>query len=187
MLAVAPSRHHRRPHPRNRAQSRGHARVSRKSQFPRLNTRVSGRRYYSPANGRFLGRDPIKEKGGLNLYGFVINNPINLWEYLGMETEGETRYYIGVLMIWHNDGPYGPGWYANEPVWGGTEGGFKFFPTWGSIQVEVLRPLPSLGKSTYQSELAWLSQEGTSKECHLGTFTKAIAFSAILMTSMDQA
>src|SRR5262249_44385185 len=27
-----------------------------------------GHRYYSPSQGRFLGRDPIEEKGGLNLY-----------------------------------------------------------------------------------------------------------------------
>lgn len=43
-----------------------------------------GRRYYSPSQGRFLGRDPKKEKGGLHLYAFVTNNPINLWDYLGM-------------------------------------------------------------------------------------------------------
>ena len=43
-----------------------------------------GRRYYDPHNGRFLGRDPISEAGGLNLYAFVLNNPINAWDYLGM-------------------------------------------------------------------------------------------------------
>jgi hypothetical protein len=32
-----------------------------------------------------LGRDPKQEGGGLNLYGFVLNNPINAWDYLGME------------------------------------------------------------------------------------------------------
>jgi hypothetical protein len=46
---------------------------------------VSGRRYYSPSQGRFLGRDPIEESGGLNLYGFVLNDPVNLWDYLGMD------------------------------------------------------------------------------------------------------
>jgi len=44
-----------------------------------------GRRYYSPSQGRFLGRDPIEEKGGLNLYGFVSNDPIDHWDLLGME------------------------------------------------------------------------------------------------------
>ena len=44
-----------------------------------------GRRYYCPSQGRFLGRDPIDERGGLNLFGFVGNNPVNRWDYLGME------------------------------------------------------------------------------------------------------
>lgn len=43
-----------------------------------------GRRYYNSAQGRFLGRDPIKEKGGLNLYGFCGNDSVNRWDYLGM-------------------------------------------------------------------------------------------------------
>jgi hypothetical protein len=46
---------------------------------------VSGRRYYSPSQGRFLGRDPIEESGGINLYGFCGNNAINRWDLLGME------------------------------------------------------------------------------------------------------
>ena len=43
-----------------------------------------GFRYYQPGLGRWLGRDPIEEKGGLNLYGFVRNNPVNSWDLLGM-------------------------------------------------------------------------------------------------------
>lgn len=43
-----------------------------------------GRRYYDPANGRFINRDPIGEQGGLNLYGFVGNDPVNRVDYLGM-------------------------------------------------------------------------------------------------------
>jgi RHS repeat-associated protein len=42
-----------------------------------------GRRFYDPKNGRFIGRDPISEGGGLNLHGFVQNNPVNGWDYLG--------------------------------------------------------------------------------------------------------
>ncbi len=50
---------------------------------------VSGRRYYSPSQGRFLGRDTIEEQGGLNLYGFVRNDGVNKWDVLGMgEMEG---------------------------------------------------------------------------------------------------
>jgi len=33
---------------------------------------------------RWLNRDPIGEEGGLNEYGFVSNDPVNKWDYLGM-------------------------------------------------------------------------------------------------------
>jgi hypothetical protein len=40
-------------------------------------------RYYNPINGKWLSRDPIAEKGGLNLYAFVGNNGVNGWDALG--------------------------------------------------------------------------------------------------------
>ena len=43
-----------------------------------------GYRYYSPALGRWLSRDPIEEQGGLNLYAFVNNDPVNKWDKLGL-------------------------------------------------------------------------------------------------------
>jgi RHS repeat-associated protein len=43
-----------------------------------------GHRYYSPTLGRFINKDPIEEQGGLNLYGFVGNNSVNKWDYLGL-------------------------------------------------------------------------------------------------------
>lgn len=42
-----------------------------------------GHRYYSPSQGRFLGRDPIEEKGGLHLYAFCLNDAINGYDVLG--------------------------------------------------------------------------------------------------------
>ena len=46
-----------------------------------------GFRYYSPSLGRFLNRDPIGEEGGTNLYAFVENDPVNGWDYLGLDDE----------------------------------------------------------------------------------------------------
>jgi RHS repeat-associated protein len=37
----------------------------------------------NPLDGRFISRDPIGEQGGLNLYGFVGNDPVNRTDYLG--------------------------------------------------------------------------------------------------------
>jgi RHS repeat-associated protein len=43
-----------------------------------------GYRYYSAEMGRWLNRDPAGEQAGYNLYVFVLNNPINGTDYLGM-------------------------------------------------------------------------------------------------------
>jgi hypothetical protein len=39
--------------------------------------------YFDPTIGRWASRDPIEEKGGLNLYGFVANDPVNHFDRLG--------------------------------------------------------------------------------------------------------
>jgi hypothetical protein len=36
--------------------------------------------------GRRPSRDPIEERGGINLYGFVVNDGVNWWDYLGLAT-----------------------------------------------------------------------------------------------------
>ena len=51
-----------------------------------------GQRYYDAGKGRFVGRDPIEEQGGLNLYGFCGNNGVNRWDYLGMNPVYEYGY-----------------------------------------------------------------------------------------------
>jgi RHS repeat-associated protein len=43
-----------------------------------------GYRYYSPELGRWPSRDPIGERGGINLYGMVGNDAVNRWDYLGL-------------------------------------------------------------------------------------------------------
>ncbi|GBC63464.1 hypothetical protein DENIS_4458 [Desulfonema ishimotonii] len=55
-----------------------------------------GFRYYSAELGRWISRDPIGEKGGLNLYRVVGNNSVNTFDILGMwkatkESRGEKR------------------------------------------------------------------------------------------------
>ena len=42
-----------------------------------------GYRCYYPALGRWTSRDPIDEVGGPNLYGFVNNDGVNSWDFLG--------------------------------------------------------------------------------------------------------
>jgi RHS repeat-associated protein len=61
-------------------------------------------RVYNPANGKWLNRDPIAERGGINLYGYVASNPIDKVDSKGLfsdplgfnitPSEAESLYYI---------------------------------------------------------------------------------------------
>ncbi len=42
-----------------------------------------GKRWYDSRHGRFINRDPIGERGGINLYAFGANNPLGGYEFLG--------------------------------------------------------------------------------------------------------
>ena len=42
-------------------------------------------RYYSPGLGRFISQDPIGFAGGLNLYAYCGNDPINFTDPLGLD------------------------------------------------------------------------------------------------------
>ena len=52
-----------------------------------------GYRHYDPVTGRWPSRDPIGERGGINLYGMVGNDALNNSDYLGLRklTEKERR------------------------------------------------------------------------------------------------
>ncbi|MDB4673550.1 hypothetical protein OAF27_01935 [Verrucomicrobiales bacterium] len=43
-----------------------------------------GFRYYRADTGRWLSRDPIGERGGVNLYSFVSNDPIGSTDFIGL-------------------------------------------------------------------------------------------------------
>jgi RHS repeat-associated protein len=45
------------------------------------------RRYYDPMTGRYFTPDPIGLRGGINLFSYVLNNPINHKDYFGLECE----------------------------------------------------------------------------------------------------
>jgi RHS repeat-associated protein len=47
-----------------------------------------GYRFYGPLTQRWPNRDPIGERGGLNLYGFVVNNPLTRFDALGLQWPG---------------------------------------------------------------------------------------------------
>ena len=46
-------------------------------------------RYYDPQQGRFVTRDPIGYRGGLNLYSFTLYNPVNEHDPSGLSPGGD--------------------------------------------------------------------------------------------------
>ena len=52
-----------------------------------------GYRYYSPRLGRWISRDPIGEKGGLNLCVFALNGPTNHVDALGFQALPPDSWY----------------------------------------------------------------------------------------------
>jgi RHS repeat-associated protein len=48
-----------------------------------------GYRYYDPVNGKWTSRDPIQEKGGVNLYSFSQNCSVCLYDILGLDPGGQ--------------------------------------------------------------------------------------------------
>ena len=60
-------------------------RFSSKEMDARTGQYYYGYRWYDPNLQRWLNRNPIQEAGGINLYGFVGNNPIHKVDRLGLQ------------------------------------------------------------------------------------------------------
>ena len=63
-------------------------------------------RYYDPATGRYISPDPIGLDGGLNLYAYVGNDPVNL-----VDPEGLWNWGFGGVF-----GPVNIGWQSDQPT-----------------------------------------------------------------------
>lgn len=61
-----------------------------------------GARFYIPKLGRFLTRDPIGHAGGLNLYAYCNNNPMNSVDPDGSQERGvgEPGFWEGLIPFW---------------------------------------------------------------------------------------
>ena len=58
-----------------------------------------GYRYYDPKTGRWPSRDPIEEKGGVNLYAFVGNNSVSRWDRLGQLALDQNTTIAGCIPL----------------------------------------------------------------------------------------
>jgi len=59
-----------------------------------------GYRYYDSGVGSWFSRDPVEEGGGLNIYDFLANNPLNEYDLFGMKIMGCIDSYLsGTLKL----------------------------------------------------------------------------------------
>lgn len=83
-------------------------RFSSKEQHAASGLYYYGYRFYEPSLQRWVNRDPIGERGGLNLYTFVGNTPLQLldpyglWTYLIIDTEGFLDTFGHVAIVTTN-------------------------------------------------------------------------------------
>jgi len=64
-----------------------------------------GYRYYSTELGRWINRDPIGIKGGLNPYGFVGNGSVDRFDLWGLAqqcTLATDYHHVGIMAILHH-------------------------------------------------------------------------------------
>ena len=52
-------------------------------------------RGYNPAVGRWISKDPIGEEGGINLYAYVLDDPINFSDPFGLDRAGDGVPTVG--------------------------------------------------------------------------------------------
>jgi len=74
-------------------------------------------RSYIPELGRWLCRDPMQEKGGVNLYAFCGNSPVNFVDPLGLEWFGDgTAGIVGREDSWVEPGEGNLGGWLEEHI-----------------------------------------------------------------------
>jgi RHS repeat-associated protein len=72
-----------------------------------------GYRFYDPATQRWLNRDPIGEEGGINLYGYVRNDPIRYVDRDG-RIPVDTVWDVGSMI--YDVGKIGVGYVTGNPA-----------------------------------------------------------------------
>ena len=98
--AILPPSRPRPPRPRNPSKAMASNGLRRKSSRAKtVHVTDYTYRYYDTLTGRWPSRDPIGERGGVNLYGFVRNRVVNSIDHTG-RMEIFSMYFCSVEAEW---------------------------------------------------------------------------------------
>jgi len=115
-----------------------------------------GHRYYSPSLGRFINRDPIGEQGGINLYAFVGNDPVNSIDVLGLLPIVELPPYVVSEDRYPNFGDFffrgGFDRYFGDRVIGGGGGPIEIPPMEPIKTPDIVVPLAPNNEGPWSDE-----------------------------------
>jgi hypothetical protein len=104
-----------------------------------------GYRYYDPLTGRWPSRDPIGEKGGLNLYGFVGNDGVGRVDVLGKKEMPGLRYAAGLVAGGNIVAKISTLGITLDGLVAGSQTGIVFFPA--TCEVALYSVLAGLGQN----------------------------------------
>jgi hypothetical protein len=119
-------------------------------------------RWYSPNTGRWLSRDPIQEEGGLNLYGFVGNSPVNAIDLFGMYTKSGTTFSVEeceILIVYGHQDPGDPWKFTFPPV--GKVAGGGAVVCWPGRANKAIPTHNQISAPSHDKMIVWW--EGTSE------------------------
>ena len=112
--------------------------------------------FYEPNQQRWLNRDPIVEAGGINLYRFVVNNPVNKVDPLGL---------LGVFVAGNNKmHPSNPDYFLN--IANQNAGLYKAATGDDAIVVQP-NDLSDWQKALGNKNINWLEYDGHADEAGL--------------------
>lgn len=97
-------------------------------------------RYYDPANGRYVSKDPVKTRGGSNLYAYVTGRPNYYVDPLGLQAE----MCRAGLSAWCEGAKPPPAWATKAKEW---------------LTADLAKPMFPSGRAGWS---AYLAQQSTN-------------------------
>ena len=115
-----------------------------------------GYRYYNPDTGRWLNRDLIEENGGLSLYGFAGNSPVN-----AVDSQGLFNWFFSVSGDANWAFPSGPFPYMNATSLPGELGAgvYNLLPDAGNLIHELFLKPAATANNIAEDSLEWTASK----------------------------